>query len=172
MALICKECLVLPHARSMLIGKSLAPTRRVMSLREPTSKMSKSHTDERSRILLTDTNESIHKKIKLALTDSEPSIKYDPVRRPGVANLIEIIAHIEGRKCEELALEYQSATLGSLKGHVAERISSHLGEIREKYFALIDDRTGYLDVIADQGAQTASANAEFTVKKIKNAMGL
>ena len=143
-----------------------------MSLKDPTSKMSKSHTDERSRISLTDTDDIIHKKIRLALTDSEPTIAYDPARRPGVSNLIEILGHIEGKPCEEVALEYQSASLRSLKDHAARSVSNRVNGIRERYLSFMDDRHGYLDAIADQGAQVASGNAELTMKQVKNSMGL
>ena len=143
-----------------------------MSLKEPTSKMSKSHVDERSRILLTDTNDVIRKKIKQALTDSEPTITYDPVRRPGVSNLIEILGHIEGIPCEEVVLEYRSVGLRSLKDQVAGSISSHLRGIRERYLSFIGNGEGYLDAVAEQGAQVARANAELTVKQVKNALGL
>lgn len=150
----------------------ISPSKRVMSLKEPTSKMSKSHADERSRILLTDSSDDIHKKIKIALTDSFPTITYDPVSRPGVSNLIEILAHIEGKRCTELALEYHSASLRSFKEHVASRLSGHLSDIRERYFSLMEDRTGYLDVVADKGAQVARSNADATLQQVKHVLGL
>lgn len=152
----------------------ISPAKRVMSLKEPTLKMSKSHPDERSRILLTDSSEEIHRKIKLALTDSEPKISYDPIRRPGVSNLIEILRHFEDEEmsCEELALQFESTTMRSLKEHVASKVSHHLKEIREKYFALMEENTGYLDTVADSGARTARANADLTMKSVKAALGL
>ncbi|BDD56503.1 hypothetical protein MAP00_001951 [Monascus purpureus] len=150
----------------------ISPSKRVMSLKEPTSKMSKSHADERSRILLTDSSDDIHKKIKIALTDSFPTITYDPVSRPGVSNLIEILAHVEGKRCTELALEYHSASLRSFKEHVASRLSSHLSDIRERYLSLMEDRTGYLDAVADKGAQVARSNADATLQQVKHVLGL
>ncbi|KAJ6024513.1 hypothetical protein N7540_005310 [Penicillium herquei] len=150
----------------------ISPAKRVMSLKEPTSKMSKSHADERSRIILTDSPEQIHKKVKVALTDSEPTITYDPVRRPGVSNLIELLSHVEGGTCEEIATEYQSASLRTLKEHVADRIANHLSGIRERYTEIMDDRTGLLDSVAQQGAEAAQANARRTMTKVRKAMGL
>lgn len=143
-----------------------------MSLKEPTSKMSKSHTDGRSRILLTDSTEVIHKKMNSALTDSELGITYDPVRRPGVSNLIEILSHIEGTPCHELALELQQTSLKGLKQLVATKVSEHLGSIRERYLSLVADRTGYLDSAAETGAQAARANTEATMAQVKEALGL
>ncbi|KAI9923536.1 Tryptophan--tRNA ligase, mitochondrial [Aspergillus wentii] len=151
----------------------ISPAKRVMSLKEPTLKMSKSHADERSRIILTDSPEIIHKKIKVALTDSESKITYDPIRRPGVSNLIEILSHFERRSCNEVVNEHHSESLRALKEHVSTTISSHLKPIREKYFSLIGDRNAdYLDAIADQGAQAARANAELTMRRVREALGL
>lgn len=143
-----------------------------MSFKEPTLKMSKSHSDERSRILLTDTPEEIHKKVKGALTDSEPQLSYDPSRRPGVSNLIETLGHFEGKSSDDVVSDFQSSSLRALKEHVASTIVSHLQPIRERYFALIENRTGYLEDVANQGAQAARFNAEVTMKQVKEALGL
>lgn len=149
-----------------------APAKRVMSLKEPTSKMSKSHADEKSRIILTDSAKDIQKKVKVALTDSEPNITYDPVRRPGISNLIEILSHFESATCEEIAAEYHDASLRALKEHVGSRIAYHLQEIRERYAEIMEDKTGYLDTVARQGAEAAQANASVTMRQVRDAMGL
>lgn len=143
-----------------------------MSLKDPTSKMSKSHTDERSRILLTDTPEEVHRKLKGALTDSEPQLTYDPSHRPGVSNLIEILSYFEGKSCDEVVLDFQNLSLRALKEHAANKISSRLQPIRERYFSLVGDKTGYVDAIANQGAQAARSNAEQTIKQVKDTLGL
>ncbi|EHA24388.1 hypothetical protein ASPNIDRAFT_209919 [Aspergillus niger ATCC 1015] len=150
----------------------ISPAKRVMSLKEPTLKMSKSHVDERSRILLTDSPSQIHKKLKAALTDSETTITYDPFRRPGVSNLLELLGHFEGRSCEELALEFQSTSLRAFKENLAHKISNHLQPVREKYFSLMEDKTGYLEDISEKGARAARANAELTMTRVREAMGL
>ncbi|KAE8145544.1 tryptophanyl-tRNA synthetase [Aspergillus avenaceus] len=150
----------------------ISPAKRVMSLKQPTLKMSKSHADHRSRILLTDSPDEIQKKVKVALTDSETNISYEPVRRPGVSNLLEILSHFDGRSCEELAFEYKEASLRSLKEHLAGRVSGHLEGIRERYHSLMEDRANLLDGIAEQGAYVARANADVTMKQVREAMGL
>ncbi|KAJ5127531.1 hypothetical protein N7448_008310 [Penicillium atrosanguineum] len=150
----------------------ISPAKRVMSLKEPTSKMSKSHPDERSRIILTDSPSVIHKKVKVALTDSEPTVAYDPVRRPGVSNLIEILSHFEGVSCESIASEYHTASLRALKEHVATRVVYHLQDIRERYVSIMEDKSGYLDSVAQQGAEAAQTNAGETMRQIREAMGL
>lgn len=145
-----------------------------MSLKEPLQKMSKSHTDDLSRILLTDSPEEIHKKIRLALTDSEPSITYDPIRRPGVSNLVEILCHLEcdGKSCEEVALEHRSTSIRALKEHVASRLVSHLSEIRDRFFTLTQNESDYLDSVAEAGARAARAHADTTMKIVRSALGL
>ncbi|KAL2809030.1 hypothetical protein BJX63DRAFT_424165 [Aspergillus granulosus] len=149
----------------------ISPAKRVMSLKEPTLKMSKSHVDERSRILLTDSPDDVRRKVKVALTDSEAGISYDPMRRPGVSNLIEIISHLDGRSCHEVAQSYESASLRALKSDVADRINEVLAPIREKYSSIMADST-HLEAIAEQGAQSARASADITMKKVRKAMGL
>jgi tryptophanyl-tRNA synthetase len=151
-----------------------APAKRVMSLKEPTLKMSKSHSDNRSRILLTDSPEEIHSKLRLALTDSEPGISYDPIRRPGVANLIEILSHFDyaGRSCEEIASENKLTSIRSLKEHVAKTVSNHINIIRERFFDLVESKSDYLDSVACLGAQHGCVNAGSTIKLVKVATGL
>lgn len=146
-----------------------------MSLKEPRSKMSKSDPDPRSRILLSDSTETIHKKIKQALTDSEPNITYDRANRPGVSNLIEILAHIEGGQSpEEIAAQFHDKSMRVLKEHVAEKLSGHLRDIRERYAALVGETASLkdLDDIAEKGARAAQANADITMRAIKDAVGL
>ena len=103
-----------------------------MSLKDPSLKMSKSHLDSRSRILLSDTHEDIASKINLAVTDSLPLISYDPHNRPGISNLIEILHHLEGgaTTCEDLAREFESLSKAKFKTLVSDRVSSSLIRIR------------------------------------------
>ena len=157
-----------------------APAKRIMSLKEPHLKMSKSHADPRSRILLTDTPEEIHQKVKVALTDSEPLITYDPTRRPGVSNLIEILGYAEGngRAFEEIAVEHENTSLRVFKEHVAGMVVTHLQPIRERYLELVGNNDGnskgnkYLDDVATAGAEKARTNAETTMTKVREAVGL
>ncbi|KAL4912281.1 hypothetical protein BDW62DRAFT_215142 [Aspergillus aurantiobrunneus] len=149
----------------------ISPARRVMSLKEPTLKMSKSHVDERSRIILTDSPREIQQKVKVALTDSEPGITYDPIHRPGVSNLIEIVSHLEGKSCCEIASRYKAASPRALKEHLSEKICEVLSPIRERYNAIIADGHS-LNAISEQGAHEARANAETTMEKVREVMGL
>lgn len=146
-----------------------------MSLKDPAMKMSKSHQDPRSRILLTDTHEEIASKIKLAVTDSLPLISYNPQNRPGISNLIEIIHHVEGGRttCEDLAREFESLSKQNFKALVSDRISSSLFRVREDYQRILNTDGGrYLDAVAAQGAVKAKASAEETMALVRDAVGL
>ncbi|KJF59986.1 tryptophanyl-tRNA synthetase [Coccidioides immitis RS] len=154
----------------------VSPAKRIMSLKSPDQKMSKSHADPNSRILLTDEPETIHKKIKVALTDSEPGVTYDPKRRPGVSNLLDILSNFD-TNCNlsptELAKEHESSSLRILKEHVAKKVADHLAPIRERYAELMTNAVGrkYLDKVAEEGARKAASNADKTMKRVKDAIG-
>lgn len=151
-----------------------------MSLRSPEKKMSKSSNDERSMILLTDSPDTIRNKLRLSVTDSDPSVTYNPSSRPAVANLLEILSHIEtasGRSVQEIAADEKLSSLKALKGHLSDQLVSVLSPIRERYLELMaeDERAsgdGYLESVARKGAKEATANAEITMTSVKKAIGL
>lgn len=143
-------------------------------MKDPSSKMSKSHSDPRSMILLTDTDQEISMKIRSALTDSEPGISYDPHKRPGVSNLLEILSHLEeGVSPNEIAAIYHSTSLRAFKERVAEELSLHLRDIRERYVHLMsEENAGVLEDVARAGSSVANKNAEQTMNIVRNAVGL
>ncbi|KAI9841908.1 MAG: Tryptophan--tRNA ligase, mitochondrial [Sclerophora amabilis] len=144
----------------------LSPARRVMSLNQPHLKMSKSHTDPKSRILITDTYEEIKQKIRLALTDSISGVTYDPVNRPGVSNLLEIMSNFQesDKTCDSLATEYESLSMREFKERVAESIENGISGIRARYEKISDADGGhYLDFIEVKGAEKARLHAEETM---------
>ncbi|TVY36910.1 Tryptophan--tRNA ligase, mitochondrial [Lachnellula subtilissima] len=144
----------------------MSPARRVMSLQDPHLKMSKSHSDPRSRILITDPPDVIHKKMMAALTDSTNSVSYDPENRPGVSNLLQLLSHFnaEGKSAQELALKYANFGLGHFKSAVAESISESLTPIRTKYEqVLAADGGRYLDHVWMQGGVKAKESADATM---------
>ncbi|KAL9045223.1 MAG: hypothetical protein Q9214_001706 [Letrouitia sp. 1 TL-2023] len=148
---------------------------RIMSLKDPSLKMSKSHKEARSRILLNDSPEEIQLKVKAALTDSFEGISYDPVARPGISNLLELMASVDdhGRSVEQIAYDYKSLRMLRFKQQVAEVLSGALADVREKieYFLRLDEGK-YLDHVAAQGAKQAEQIAGRTVKEIKSMIGL
>lgn len=138
--------------------------------------MSKSHTDPNSRIFLTDTPEVIHKKLKVALTDSLSGISYEPEKRPGVSNLLEILSCVDessGLSPAELAGQHENSSLKALKEHVATKVADHLAPIRERYAELMSDESSkaYVDNVAREGAEKASKNAEKTMHRVREAIG-
>jgi tryptophanyl-tRNA synthetase len=155
-----------------------APAKKIMSLKDPTKKMSKSDTKWDSRILLTDSAEVIKKKINKALTDSidDKDLEYDPINRPGLANLIDIWFYLQGSKGEsiEQAMKWiKSYSKKELKEHVAISINTALAPIRDRYEELMQDSSQqYLEDVAREGAFKASASAKATMKEVREAMGL
>lgn len=148
-----------------------------MSLTQPTSKMSKSDPNPGSRILITDTPSQIAKKISRALTDSETkSISYDPLTRPGVSNLLEILTILEGESGpEETALGFEGVAMPmkALKERTAEAVARELGDVGERYRELLGRGNGaWLDGVEKQGAERARASAEGTMGRVRDAVGL
>lgn len=152
----------------------IAPVHRLMSLRDPTSKMSKSDKSERSRILITDEPEQIEKKIASAMTDSLPGISYDPVNRPGVSNLLDIfsIFDTQGRSADRLGQEYGDSKPKHLKELVADAVIRGLDGIRDRYLDLINGSDSYLDNVEAEGARKARKSADETMQIVRSAIGL
>jgi tryptophanyl-tRNA synthetase len=133
-------------------------------------------------ILLSDSSEEIHEKFRFALTDSLPSITYEPENRPGLANMIQIIGHIEASETgqtatpdtfEAIAKEFRDVSFAALKGEVATRVANHLAPIRERYLEMMSDKkAAYLDDVARDGADAARRSAAQTMRKVREAVGL
>jgi tryptophanyl-tRNA synthetase len=155
----------------------LSPARRVMSLQDPTKKMSKSDPDERSRILITDSREQIKAKIKVALTDSVPGISYDRELRPGVSNLIDIMYYMDESKYaspEEIAGDMfgRDLSLKALKEQVATVIADALEPIRERYNEQMARPHEDIDAELRRAANVANNAAGGNMLRLKTAMGL
>jgi tryptophanyl-tRNA synthetase len=145
-----------------------------MSLQEPHLKMSKSHLDPRSRILLTDNPDEITRKVMSALTDSVNSVSYDPVSRPGVSNLLQLLSCFSDnpKSAEELGEIYAGLGLGDFKALVSQTIADSLEGIRARYTEVMAEDGGrYLDYVEAKGAERARANAEATMAIVRDAVG-
>ncbi|HEU5139083.1 MAG TPA: tryptophan--tRNA ligase [Bacillales bacterium] len=143
---------------------------RIMSLVEPTKKMSKSDENEKATIFLLDDEKRIIKKIKSATTDSDMTVRYDKENKPGISNLMSIYSLCSGKTLESLESEYQSKGYGEFKTDVAEAVVSKLKPLQDRYHEMIESNA--LDEILDQGAEKADRVARTTLNKTKNAMGL
>lgn len=148
-----------------------------MSLTQPYLKMSKSHGNPKSRILITDSREGIKKKIKNALTDSVTGISHNPEERPGVSNLLEIMYHLQSDEdqvsLDEMTKDCEDLTLRAFKERVVHCIDHHLEGIRESYLELtVGSGQQRLDDAAEMGTLKAKRSADRTMNDVRNALGL
>ncbi|QAS54556.1 tryptophan--tRNA ligase [Halobacillus litoralis] len=143
---------------------------RIMSLQDPTKKMSKSDENQKAFISMLDDEKKILKKIKSAVTDSDGIVKYDKEHKPGVSNLLTIESACSGVSINELEQKYEGKGYGDFKQGVAEAVINILKPIQERYKTLIDSEE--LDNILDTGAEKASFEANKMLRKAKKAMGL
>ncbi|KAF2226528.1 putative tryptophanyl-tRNA synthetase [Elsinoe ampelina] len=153
----------------------ISPAKRVMALDKPTQKMSKSHANPKSRIHLTDSKEDVEKKIKVALTDSIEGISYDPTKRPGVSNLLEIAFSLDDQgatSAADLAKGYAGLSLKAFKGQVAAIINAKLDPIRNRYVEIEADGGRQIEDAAQLGAQRASESANATMQMVRKAIGM
>ena len=143
---------------------------RVMSLQEPTKKMSKSDDNQTATVYLLDTPKDIEKKIKRAQTDSDNAVRYDREAKPGISNLMDIFAALTDKSHEEIEKAYAGQGYGTFKKDVAEATISVLEPIQKRYAELID--TPELDDILTKGAEKAREKASKTYEAVTKAMGL
>lgn len=144
---------------------------RIMSLQEPQIKMSKSDTNANNYIALLDSEEVIVQKLKRAVTDSGNEVYYDPINKPGVANLLTIFSSCTGEPIEQLAALYRQSGYGRFKTAVAEALVTRLRPIQQRYHELRHQQT-LLDDILRQGAARAQSRAEGLLQVVQNAVGL
>lgn len=145
---------------------------RVMSLQDPTKKMSKSDDNQGNFIGLLEDPKVITKKIKRAVTDSDepPLVRFDSENKAGVSNLLGILSAISGKSVEALEGEFEGRMYGHLKGDVAEAVVGFLEPLQARYKELREDRST-LDAIMKAGAEDASARAAQTLKKVYEVLG-
>ncbi|KAJ9125511.1 hypothetical protein QFC22_000472 [Naganishia vaughanmartiniae] len=168
----------------------IAPTKRVLSLTDPSQKMSKSAPNPASRILITDTPEQIRKKIRGAVTDNDRSVTFDPIERKGIANLLSILSACQSDLlCGDTArsLNAEEAlhpdllaaqlTAEGISGHaqlksiVADAVITKLQPIREEYARLKEDVV-YLRQVAAIGREEARSMAGKTMEEVRKRVGL
>ena len=145
---------------------------KIMSLQEPTKKMSKSAPNPKSFISMMDDFKVIEKKIKSAVTDSEGVIEYRPddEAKAGINNLLSIMAVMTGSTPEAVARDFDGQGYGAFKTAVAEAVVDGIRPIREEYDRIITDKS-YLEGIYKNGAEAASRIARRTLKKVYKKVG-
>lgn len=145
---------------------------RIMSLLEPTKKMSKSDDNRNNVIGLLEEPKSVEKKIKRAMTDGDepPVVRYDVQNKPGVSNLLDILASVTGKTIPELEAEFEGKMYGHLKGAVAEEVSAMLSQLQERYHHFRNDEA-LLEKIYREGAEKARARAKATLAEVYKVVG-
>lgn len=145
---------------------------RVMSLQDPTKKMSKSDENPNGYIMLLDEPKKIEKKLKKAVTDSDEQarIYFDTEEKAGVSNLLTLLSIATGKSIESLVPEYEDKMYGHLKKDTAAAVVNMIEPIQARFHEIRNDQTE-LERIMKLGAEKASARASETLEKVYKAVG-
>ena len=143
---------------------------RIMSLDDPTNKMSKSDPNPKSRINLLDDPKTIKQKIASATTDSLRLVTFDP-ERPGITNLLGIYQLLTGQSQQEIEAEFAGKGYGDFKAALTELVVATLQPIQQRYYELINDMPT-LEGILKQGADEVRPLAASTLNRVKEVIGL
>ena len=143
---------------------------KIMSLTDPTKKMSKSDENPKSFITLLDDINIIKKKIKSAVTDSDTHVKFDKENKPGISNLLTIMSCCTGSSIAELEEKYKDSSYAEFKEDVANAVAAEIEPIQKKYNELIN--SDFLDKVLDEGRDYANYLANKKINKVMNKVGL
>jgi tryptophanyl-tRNA synthetase len=143
---------------------------RVMGLQEPTAKMSKSDDAETNAVYLLDPPDTIVRKIKRAVTDMESAVRFDVQNKPGVSNLLSILAATSGESIGSLEARYAGQGYGAFKAAVAESVVERLRPMQERYREIRADQAGLIRVLKD-GAESAALRADATLRRVHDVLG-
>lgn len=149
------------------IGKKGA---KIMSLQEPGKKMSKSDTNANATILLLDDTDTIIRKFKRAVTDSESEVRYAE-EKPGISNLMDIYSAVTEKTYEEIEKEFAGKGYGDFKLAVGETVADHLKPLQERYEQLMKDKA-YIESMIKQNDEKAAYYANKTLRKVQKKVGL
>ncbi|MBQ8259188.1 MAG: tryptophan--tRNA ligase [Clostridia bacterium] len=150
-----------------IIAKSGA---KIMSLAEPTQKMSKSDENENAVVRILDAPDAIMRKFKRAVTDSDSEIRFDPENKPGVSNLLTIYSCFSGKSIEEAEREFDGKGYGDFKAAVGQVCCEKLIPVQEEYRRILADKA-YLEEVMKKGADEASYYARKTLSKVRRKLG-
>ena len=159
------ETFVVPKATFPAIGA------RVMDLQLPTAKMSKSSDSPQGTVSVLDAPEVIAKKVRSAVTDSDSEIRYDPEKKPGVSNLLDIYAAATGTGLDDAVTHFTGAGYGALKTDVGDAVVEYLRPLRARYGELSAD-PGEVDRMLADGADAAEEIATRVLERATAAAGL
>jgi tryptophanyl-tRNA synthetase len=159
------------YGRTFVVPAAAIPVAgaRVMDLQIPTNKMSKSVESPQGTVLVLDEPKVIERKVKRAVTDTEPEVRYDPVEKPGVSNLLSILAAATGEEPKALADRYEQ--YGPLKADTAAAVIELLAPLQARYAELAAD-PGHVASLLTEGADKAQQVAAGTLARAREAVGL
>ena len=149
------------------IGKQGA---KIMSLQDPNKKMSKSDENPNASIILLDDTDTIIRKFKRAVTDSDSVVRYDEAEKPGISNLMTIYSTMTGKSYEEIEREFDGKGYGDFKLAVGETVADGLKPIQDKFYELSKDKA-YVDGIIKTNAEKANYYARKTLRKVQKKVG-
>ncbi|MBQ7173530.1 MAG: tryptophan--tRNA ligase [Clostridia bacterium] len=144
--------------------------RKIMSLAEPEKKMSKSDENPNAVVYILDDRDTIIRKFKRAVTDSESEIRYDEAAKPGVSNLITIYSCFTGKTVEEIEREFDGKGYGDFKAAVGEACADALAPVQAEFNRRLADKAG-LEAQMKKGAEEASWYARRTLSKVQKKLG-
>ena len=144
---------------------------RIMSLAEPTKKMSKSDENVNATIYLVDDRDTIIRKFKKAVTDSDAEVRYDVANKAGVSNLMEIYGVVTDKSMDEVAKEFDGKGYGDFKLAVGEAVADMLAPFHERCAELEKDKA-YINECIKENAEKASYFANKTLRKVHKKLGL
>ena len=149
----------------------LKQSARIMSLQDPMKKMSKSDENPNGSIFLLDSRDTIIKKFKRAVTDSENMIRYSE-SQPGIMNLINIYSCVTDKTPADVEKEFDGAGYGTFKEAVGEAVADKLSKIQDKYAELdLPENNDLLKSIYEKGAERAHELASAKLKEVYDAVG-
>ncbi len=143
---------------------------KIGDLLEPSKKMSKSSENQNGVVYLSDDRDTIMRKFKRAVTDSEACVRYDPENKPGVSNLLSIYSVFTGTSMEDCQKQFEGRGYGDFKLAVGEAVADRLAPIQAEQARLLADKA-YLDSVLKDGAARASAMAGRTLSKVYKKIG-
>ena len=144
---------------------------KIYDLQNPGSKMSKSGDSPQGIVWLLDEPTVLAKKIKSSVTDTDNDVRFDPEQKPGISNLLSLLALSTQRSVEDVVGEFAGGGYGTLKTAVADAVVERLDPIRQRTQELLKD-PGELDRILGAGADKAEARANATLARVQHALGL
>lgn len=150
-----------------LISKTGA---RIMDLQNPTKKMDKSDDANKGCIFLLEPINSIKKKIKAAVTDSEAVVRYDKENKPGISNLMTIYSALTNLSFEDIESKYEGKGYGDFKDDLAEIVAAEIEAIQNKFNEIIS--SPMLDELLDKGREKATMLAQRKIQKVYKKLGL